>query len=96
MFELEFKYNKPNLHINQRKITAHERNTKYWEDPNWKRGEKWSSPAIPLGRDRHAGASRARSGERKASQRNFIFIVPLDPAHGAGFAGHLPVNGYLN
>jgi hypothetical protein len=37
-----------------------------------------------------AGASRARSGERDASKGNIILIVPLDPAHKAGLAGHLP------
>jgi hypothetical protein len=30
-----------------------------------------------------AGASR---------QRNIFHIVPLDPAHNAGLAGHIPVN----
>ena len=29
------------------------------------------------------GASRARSGERKASQGNFILVVPLDPPYPA-------------
>jgi len=41
-----------------------------------------SSLAIPLGRDKHAGASR---------QCNIIHIVPLDPAQRAGLAGHVPV-----
>jgi hypothetical protein len=38
------------------------------------------------------GASRARSGERKASEGNIALIVPLNPAYKAGLAGHLPVN----
>ena len=37
-----------------------------------------------------AGASRARSGERKVSKGNIVLIVPLDPAYEAGLAGHLP------
>ena len=37
------------------------------------------------------GASRARSGERDASKRNTVLIVPLDPAYKAGLAGDLPV-----
>jgi len=46
------------------------------------------------------GASRARSGEQNASQRNLIFpcaprpIVLLDPAYKAGFAGYLPVKAW--
>jgi hypothetical protein len=40
-------------------------------------------PGTPLGRDRHAGASRARSGERKASKGNIVLIVPLYPAYPA-------------
>ena len=39
-----------------------------------------------------AGASRARSGESKASKGNIVLIVPLDPTHKAGLAGHLPAN----
>jgi hypothetical protein len=34
-----------------------------------------------------AGASRARSGERKASKGIFVLIVSLDPAYKAGLAG---------
>ena len=41
-----------------------------------------SSLAIPLGRDKHVGASR---------QFNIFYIVPLDPAQRAGLAGHVPV-----
>ncbi len=36
-------------------------------------------------------ASRARSGEWKASKRNTVLVVPLDPAYMAGLTGHLPV-----
>ena len=43
-----------------------------------------------------AGASRARSGERKASKRNIVLIVPLDPACMAGLVGHLPVIQWLD
>jgi hypothetical protein len=42
-----------------------------------------------------AGAFRARSGERKASQGNIVLIVPLNPAYKAGLAGHLPVKWLL-
>jgi hypothetical protein len=42
-----------------------------------------------------AGASRARSGERKASKGNILLIVPLDPAWKAGLAGDYPANGKL-
>ena len=37
------------------------------------------------------GASRTRSGERKASKRNTVLVVLLDPAYIAGLAGHLPI-----
>ena len=47
-------------------------------------------PGLPVETGQDAGASRARSGERKASKRNFILIVPLHPAYKAGLAGHLP------
>jgi hypothetical protein len=40
-------------------------------------------PALPTGKQAQAGASRARSGEQKASKGNFILIVPLDPAYPA-------------
>ena len=40
-----------------------------------------------------AGASRARSGERKARKGSIVLIVPFDPAYKAGLAGHLPVKG---
>ncbi|MGB7574987.1 MAG: hypothetical protein WBN53_14140 [Thermodesulfobacteriota bacterium] len=39
-----------------------------------------------------AGASRARSGERKASKGNIVLIAPLDPAYKAELVGHLPAS----
>jgi hypothetical protein len=41
-----------------------------------------NTPLVKLPGFPQAGASR---------KRNLIFIVPLDPAHRAGLAGHLPV-----
>jgi hypothetical protein len=41
------------------------------------------SPAIPLGRDRHA--------EELPGKVILFHIVPLDPAHKVGLAGHVPV-----
>jgi hypothetical protein len=49
--------------------------------------ETYSEAPRPQG-----GPSRARSGEQDASQGNFVHIVPLDPAHRAGLAGHVPVS----
>ena len=48
-------------------------------------GPAYRQAGIPLGRDRHAGASW---------KGNLIFIVPLDPAYPAraGLVGHLPVS----
>ncbi len=43
-----------------------------------------NSLATPLGRDTHAGGF-------PAMQIIDIYIVPLDPAHRAGPAGHVPV-----
>ena len=37
-----------------------------------------------------AGASRARSGERKVSKGNIVLIVPLNPAYKAWLAEYLP------
>ncbi len=60
--------------------------------------EKLSEAPRPQG-----GASRARSGEQNASQRNLIYTVPpvvgsnrLDPAYKAGLTGHLPIKDFLN
>jgi len=38
-----------------------------------------------------AGASRARSGEWKASKGNIVLIVPYNPDYKAGLAGDLPI-----
>ena len=38
-----------------------------------------------------SGASRARSGEPKASKGDIVYIVPLDPVCKTGLAGHVPV-----
>ena len=35
-----------------------------------------------------------RSGERKASKRNILLIVPLDPACKAGLTGHQPAENH--
>jgi hypothetical protein len=40
-----------------------------------------------------AGASRARSGERKARKGNIFLVVPLALAYKAGLVGYLPASG---
>jgi hypothetical protein len=53
-------------------------------------------PAPAYRRQVQGGASRARSGEREASKRNVVHIVPLDRAYKAGLTGHLPVKYKIN